>query len=171
MIETARSVLQVVDLRTRPELLEQVAQWHQQAWQQQDLFRRRERLQLHLGEAPLPTTLVALDDEAARGSASLVRYQKLGGYEASVWLANVFVRTEYRNRGIGADLVAAAVARASELEVPQLYLYTHDHERYYTQLGWQAIKQHSFAGRSTTIMRLVLDQSMPRYPGRSGGND
>lgn len=162
MIETVRSGLQIVDLRARPELLDQVAHWHQQAWQKQDISGIRERLQLHLCEEPLPTTLLAMEANAALGSASLVRYQKLGGYEASVWLANVFVCAEYRRRGIGADLVAAAVARASEFGLPQLYLYTHDHERYYTELGWQAIKQHSFAGHSITIMRLVLDQSMPR---------
>lgn len=156
MIETVRSRFHVVELRSRPELLDQVAAWHQGAWQQQDLPQRKERLRDHLGPSSLPTTLLGMWDEQPVGSVSLVRYQKLGGFEASVWLANVFVRPDYRQRGIGADLMSAAADFAAGLGLSPLYLYTYDHEQYYRALGWQTLKRHSFSGRPVTIMQLAL---------------
>lgn len=154
MIETVQSHLHIEELRARPDMLEQVALWHQQAWQQQDVSRRREKLLTHLGTESLPTTLLGMQAGEPIGSASLVRYQKLGGYKASVWLANVFVREQHRRRGFGAQLVHGAVNFAVDLGLPELYLYTHDHQRYYAELGWRVVKQHRFADRPITIMRL-----------------
>ncbi|GAA5320638.1 MAG: hypothetical protein Aseana_27010 [Candidatus Pelagadaptatus aseana] len=151
--------LRLLDLRCCRERLATIASWHQLEWQQQDLSERTRQLTTHLETEAIPTTLVALSGDCAVGSVSLVRYQRLGGYPASVWLANMYVVPELRLKGVGSRLVAGAEAEAARQGVEKLFLYTHDQENYYKKLGWHSLRQHRLAGRPATIMTRTLDEA------------
>lgn len=70
--------LRILPLRDCSDCLDQIASWHQQEWQQQDLAERTRQLTTHLSDEAIPTTLVAFSGDCAVGSVSLVRYQRLG---------------------------------------------------------------------------------------------
>lgn len=127
--------LRILPLRDCSDCLDQIASWHQQEWQQQDLAERTRQLTTHLSDEAIPTTLVAFSGDCAVGSVSLVRYQRLGGYPASVWMANMYVVPELRRQGVGSRLIDEAEKQAGEAGVSQLFLYTHDQKNYYKNWG------------------------------------
>lgn len=72
------------------------------------------------------TTWLAWAGEDAIGMASLFEYRRMPrpGREDSRWgyLSNMFVRQEFRNRGVGSALLAATVAAADERAYARLVL-------------------------------------------------
>jgi predicted N-acetyltransferase YhbS len=91
----------------------------------------------------IPLTLIATSEKLPVGTATLLMHD-VGTEqwpELSPWLAAVYVVPEYRNRGIGAALVNAIVAKATALGVVALYLHTVGSERFYTRLGWRVLRR------------------------------
>ena len=104
----------------------------------------------------LPTTLLALDGEQLLGSVSLVfedapELQEHG----SPWLASLYVRPEARGRGIGTALVNAALARAAEEGVPELFLFTPEHRDFYARLGWRPLARTALKGLPVDLMCIA----------------
>src|SRR6188508_2886397 len=107
-----------------------LAAWHHAQWGHLYSHWTYEVAFAELGEQAargqgLPTTLLALDGEDLLGSVSLVfedapELQEHG----SPWLASLYVKPDARGRGIGASLVRAALERAGEEGVDQLFLFT-----------------------------------------------
>jgi predicted N-acetyltransferase YhbS len=104
----------------------------------------------------LPTTLLALDGEELLGSVSLVfedapELQEHG----SPWLASLYVKPEARGRGIGARLARAAVERAREEGVGELFLFTPEHKDFYARLGWREIARTALKGTAVDLMCIA----------------
>ena len=101
----------------------------------------------------MPTTLVAVSEHGGLlGSVSLV-HDDLPGYEhLTPWLASLYVKPEARGRGVGSRLVSAALAEAHRLGIRRLYLFTPEHEDYYSRRGWSYLERASAAGHPVTIM-------------------
>jgi N-acetylglutamate synthase-like GNAT family acetyltransferase len=72
------------------------------------------------------------------------------------WLGTVYVLPEYRRRGLGSEIVAAAVHLARTLEIKTLYLFTPDQERMYRRLGWIPIEFTRYDERNVVIMKRDL---------------
>ncbi|NJN84905.1 MAG: hypothetical protein HC802_23205, partial [Caldilineaceae bacterium] len=96
--------VQMIDLNSRPELAETVAQWHQNAFgylnPRRTVSERLAKLQTHLGGEAIPTTFVALLDGEPVGCASLVAEDYV--YPARTptpWLAGVYVNRSAGNWG------------------------------------------------------------------------
>jgi GNAT superfamily N-acetyltransferase len=53
----------------------------------------------------VPTTIIAIDNGELLGSASLIKNDMKTRLELSPWLAGVYVKQEYRRRGIGKNLI------------------------------------------------------------------
>ena len=107
-------------------------------------------------EQGLPTTLLALDGEELLGSVSLVfedapELQEHG----SPWLASLYVKPEARGRGIGAALVRAALARAAEEDVEELFLFTPEHRDFYARLGWRPLARTALKGTAVDLMCIA----------------
>src|SRR4051812_42419169 len=102
-------MLQILPLRERPEVIEQLARWHFAQWGSVNptstIERRMERLRGHLEPGRVPQTFVAVDGDELLGSASLVAADLPSRDDLSPWLASVYVDPPHRNRGIGAALV------------------------------------------------------------------
>jgi len=104
----------------------------------------------------LPTTLLALEGEELLGSVSLVfedapELQEHG----SPWLASLYVKPEARGRGIGAALVQAALARAAEEGVEELFLFTPEHKDFYARLGWRPLARTALKGTAVDLMCIA----------------
>jgi predicted N-acetyltransferase YhbS len=133
-----------------------LASWHYQEWK--DLLpnwtfdEALAELQSHSESHRIPTTFVAVENDAPRGSASLLA-KDLPGWECwSPWVASVFVMPECRGRGLGRRLVARAVEEAGALGVPAVYLFTAGQQGYYHKLGWRPLRTTLHHGRELAIM-------------------
>jgi len=150
-------MLEILSLATRPESIAPLAMWHFGEWGNlnptNDVAARCLKLQRHLQEHSIPTTFIAVDGEELLGSASLVEQDLDLRPEYTPWLASVFVSPEHRARGIGRQLVQRVMAEAKSLAVPQLYLFTFHHDRFYASLGWQRLETAIYREQPITIMK------------------
>lgn len=115
----------------------------------------------HATRRDIPTTLVLLDGDALIGSVSVLDEDASEFRDLSPWLASLYVAPPARGRGLGAQLVHAAVAYARDQGVPRLYLFTPEHAAFYARLGWREIDRRPLAGREVTLMAIDLAPPAP----------
>lgn len=138
-----------------------IAQWLHAEWR--DLYpggytpadvaaALRSRLQTH----QIPLAMVAITDETVIGIVSLKVNDMDTRPELTPWLAGLYVVPAYRGRGIGHRLVQAAIAKASELQVEKLYLYTPGAEPFYTALGWRLLEHTQYQEIPVSVMYYPL---------------
>jgi predicted N-acetyltransferase YhbS len=142
-----------------PELIPALARWHLAEWGHKSPARTQataeRRLRGHLRTDGIPLTLVALEDGRPLGSAALVCQDMRTRPELTPWLADVVVDPGLRRRGIGSLLVRSTLAKARELGVARLYLYTPDQERLYARFGFEVLERTEYRGESVVIMRAA----------------
>jgi putative hydrolase of the HAD superfamily len=104
-----------------------------------------------------PLTFIAFIGEDPIGSASL-KIREMEIYpEYTHWLGTVYVLPEYRNQGIGTQIVEHSISEAKRLgNISELFLYTHDREHFYTKFGWQALKRILYHGREVVVMKRLI---------------
>lgn len=102
------------------------------------------------------------DDDQLLALATLVDDDELPGVtEPGPWLAAVWVRPSARRRGIGSAIVAHVTARATELGLALLFLYTEDRADWYESMGWRRIREASVNGLTVTVMSIEPDSFEP----------
>jgi predicted N-acetyltransferase YhbS len=105
----------------------------------------------------LPATLVAMDNETFLGSVNLLASEMTTRAALSPWMAQLFVVSSERRRGVGNALVRASIDHAAKLGFQRTYLYTSGTlPAYYASLGWQAIEEVEYLGKMRTIMAFEL---------------
>jgi predicted N-acetyltransferase YhbS len=107
----------------------------------------------------LPTVLVARRGEKFLGSVNLLICEMTTRPTLSPWLAQLFVISEERGRGVGAVLVRACLARFAELGFSRVHLYTAAATTlpaYYTALGWKTIEETEYLGKMRAVMAFDL---------------
>ncbi len=72
------------------------------------------------------------------------------------WLAGVFVAPDQRGKGIGSALVQAIEAKALELGISRLYLFTPDKQHFYARLGWSPLEWTDYRTERVLIMQKDL---------------
>jgi predicted N-acetyltransferase YhbS len=156
--------LQIAYLADHSEDIPFLAAWHYAQWgylypnESIDWFIHA--LRTHLSPQQIPTTFVALQDQALIGSASLIVHDMDTRPHLYPWLASVYVVPHYRNQGIGSTLVRRVEEEARTLGVQTLYLYTPDRQRFYERLGWQVLERCEYRGYLQVVMSRAL-QSAP----------
>jgi GNAT superfamily N-acetyltransferase len=149
----------IVLLRERPEALPLVAAWRFGEWGEnypgETLEQWQRGLEKEAAGDGIPTVLVALDDNKAVGTASLVQHD-IEGDPRSPWLASVFVAPEVRGRGIASALVSEIERRATRLGTTRLYLFTANKMSLYARLGWRGIERRMYQGKAIEIMAKDL---------------
>lgn len=138
-----------------------LARWHHREWGtlMPDWTRGDAERELtgHATRRDIPTTLVLLgDDDALVGSVSVLDEDASEFRDLSPWLASLFVAPPARGRGLGAQLVHAAVDHARCMGVPRLYLFTPDHASFYARLGWSVLGMRLLGEREVTLMAVEL---------------
>ncbi len=154
-------------LESKPEFFAQVAQWHHQECERQglksSLALRQQRLVMHVRDNNIPKTLIALQNNQLVGCVSLVDYTYRSSErmpkvttESPVWLSNLFVQENYREQGIGNQLIDAAKRYAQSLGLDELWLSATDYTDYYQKRRWEIVRRTKLGGRQVNVMRVGL---------------
>lgn len=143
-----------------------LARWHHREWGalMPDWTRGDAERELtgHATRRDIPTTLVLLDDNhALLGSVSVLDEDASEFRDLSPWLASLYVAPPARGRGLGAQLVRAAVDYARGQGVPRLYLFTPAHAPFYARLGWSLLGSRMLGPREVTLMAIDLAPAEP----------
>lgn len=136
--------------------LPELAQLHFNEWQHVSpdttLEDRILRLQEMARSSDMPFIVVAIENDQLVGSAALVKEDMTTRQDLSPWLANVFVKPEFRQNGIGASLVGHIEGEAARRGIRTLFLYTKRARDLYLKLGWRKVEAREYQGVSVTIM-------------------
>ena len=147
-------------LADRPELLPVLAGWFYDEWGRGNPNSSPESMQRILREFlnkdQFPLTIVRTRDSEPIASASLKIQEMETHLQYLHWLGGVYVHPQFRNQGIGSQLVEYTANEAKNLKVKELYLYTRNHGDFYTRLGWQVIERPLYEGRIAIVMRRIL---------------
>lgn len=152
----------LICLADRQELIPTLSDWFYKEWSQNfpDLTQATIEVKLRerLNRDKIPLVQILLRDDSPIASASLKLREMETHPHYPHWLGSVYVLPEFRGGGIGTYLVKYAVAKAKQIEVETLYLYTRSKEDFYKQLGWQTIERPLYRGRQVAIMRQILSK-------------
>jgi len=105
----------------------------------------------------LPIILIAIDDDRCIGTISLVA-NDLKCRDYTPWLAGLYVDPQFRNKGVGEQLIERVKEIARQLGYKELYLRTEHASGYYKKLGWEFIEncQDDF-NLKPDVFRWVFD--------------
>ena len=109
-----------------------------------------------LNRGRVPLALVAFEGERPLGTISLLKESVGSRKHLSPWLGGLYVRDDARRRGIGGQLIEAAVGEARKLGVGRLFVGIRKAEDYYLKLGWVLVERIDYRGEEIAIMRLDL---------------
>lgn len=152
--------IRITDLRQCPQYLEQLATWHHEEWANlnpgQSLEQRLVSMQDYLGKKVIPSTFVALgeDNETLMGSAALIENDMDTRPDLTPWLASVFVAPAFRRQGVGRALINRVIQHCYHNQIPRLYLFTPDQERFYATSGWQTLGHCEYRNHDITVMAI-----------------
>lgn len=108
----------------------------------------------------LPITLIAISDGVLLGTGSIKLSEPGTKAGLSPWLAGVYVKESCRGSGVGAAIVRALEAKATEFGIDTLYLSVGAAEKFYQGLGWQVIERvNSYGVKDVALMKKDLQKS------------
>ena len=149
-----------LNLADAPEYIPLLADWHHTEWATlnpgQTLEQRIESMQAFLTESLVPSMFISLYEGQLAASAAIVACDMESRPEWSPWLASVYVKPEFRRRGLGSALVTAVMNHAQQQGLSALYLFTPDQASFYEQLGWQFLEKTRYRDHAVTVMRMRL---------------
>jgi GNAT superfamily N-acetyltransferase len=152
-------IYQIVPIREQPQHLTTIAEWiHRQWWSETDtpVGAIEDWLSTHLGESGFPTTLIVVFDSEIIGSVSLHETEAEDRPAFRPYLGALFVKPDYRGRGLGQALVRAVEAHARDLGHTTIYLNAADATAgLYEELGWQIVER-AYGRKQLNIMRRSL---------------
>jgi predicted N-acetyltransferase YhbS len=76
-----------------------------------------------IGSSRIPVIFAAMIGPEVVGTASIIENDLPSRDDLNPWLASIFVRKEYRNRGIAGALIRTALQHARMLEIDKLFLF------------------------------------------------
>ena len=110
------------------------------------------RINNRLRKQEIPTTFIAIENDKAIGTASLIEYDMDTRKDLTPWLADVYVKKEHRGKKVASKLVKRVIKEAEKIGIPKLYLYTREAEGLYKKLGWEVIERTDYYGDKVPIM-------------------
>lgn len=143
-----------------PQFAPTVAAWIFNEWGHQDPENSLEKCialqRSRLNTKTPPIALVGLLDGKPIACSSIIIRELDPFPQYMHWLGSVYVLSEFRNQGIGSAVVETSSQIAADLGLRELFLYTHSHENFYTQLGFMPFEQRLFQDRKILIMKRLL---------------
>ena len=168
---------EISNLREFPRFVALVAEWHHQEWLRsyriagkpqalvkrdisEDVREREHNLRTHFDDNSVPSTFVALVTENGTkkviGSVSIVYYQFSKQRKPTEWVTNLFVLEEYRNQGVGQQLLEFIHRFATENNIRHLKLYTRDKEAFYRKRNWDFSHKGLVQGNAVSVLERRL---------------
>lgn len=143
-------------LANHPERVPELASWFYDEWGRKEsdttLENITHHLQQRLHQDRAPLTLVGFLEDGAVASASIKIREMETHPHYEHWLGAIYIKPNYRGQGLGSQIVRHTVAIATQLQINELYLYTHSHEDFYVKLGWNTIERPHYHGRTVALM-------------------
>lgn len=149
--------MQIVNLSRVPEYLPLIAEWIYDAfWQDsgQSITVIQGLLEDHLLGKPIPTTLVAIEDDRPIGSVCFIESDMAERPHLTPWLAALYVLPAYRQRGVGSQLVTQLVHYAKKAGFNRIYLSADDQISLYEGLGFEIVETDVGPHRLTIMQQL-----------------
>jgi GNAT superfamily N-acetyltransferase len=147
-------------LKDRPELAAQLIPGLLDHWRyvfsEDTAESRAARFRSHHNYDVLPIAWIAHEGDIALGTAALRATDLEGREDLGPWLGGVFTEPRCRNQGIASKLCGVVEAKAAELGIPKLYLFTHGQESLYARLGWARLEPAVWRGHPCSIMWKVV---------------
>ena len=151
-------------LADHPETIPALAKWFYAEWSYLVPGRSEQDVAASIAERAtrrgIPIALVAFEGDELIGSVCLKLSDMDTRPELTPWLAGLYVKESWRNRGVGSALVKAIEKQALEQGVKQLFLYTPESERFYAALGWQVLERTDYHDVPVTIMEKPLSPAV-----------
>jgi len=148
--------MEISYLADHPEFIESLAPAIFEHWRhilgEETLESRVGILRAHMNRDTLPIAWIAHTKRQVFGTAALRQHDIDDREDLEPWLGGVFVIEQYRHRGIGETLCAAAENHAKKGRVDTLYLFTLDCQQWYRKLGWKKLEPGQWRGRRGDIM-------------------
>ena len=134
--------IKIVNLAEDIRFLEEISAWHWSEWDkscgitlEEVIYRNRHSL--YSGRIP-QTFIAKLNDEVV-GTVSLWNNDLKCRQDLTPWLAALYIKKEYRGKGLGTLLQKKCIDAARGLGYEKLYLIT-EHENYYERTGWKLLE-------------------------------
>ena len=151
--------VEIANLADRQELLEYASEWIYNEWSKEQGQKVEDviyRSKHSINKEDIPQMYVAISNNIPIGVVSLWRNDLTSRQDLFPWLASLYVKDEFRNKGVGKKLQEKCIEVARNLGYKNLYLIT-DHNNYYEKMGWRFLE---FAplneGRKTRIYQYKL---------------
>ena len=110
----------------------------------------------------LPLAYVAVSDRGeALGTVSLVECDYSPRHDLTPWVADMYVASEHRKRGIGSALMVHLEERAKIAGIATLYLITRQQQHFYAQLGWEVLEPIHYQDVPAVLMYRCLFSQGP----------
>ncbi len=152
--------MKIAYLADHPEFLQELAQLHHAEWSYlhpgETIEDKKQYLKSNCGRGGVPSFIIGLEDAELIGSASLVEQDMDNRAELTPWLADVFVKPEYRGRGFATSLIRRIEDEARSAGIARLFLYTPDAAELYRRLGWTAVETCEYKGAAVVIMTRAI---------------
>ncbi|WP_160154656.1 GNAT family N-acetyltransferase [Microbulbifer sp. ALW1] len=165
LITSSNQSMDIVDLAQVPQAIETLARWHYDEWQQlypeESLADFIADLRASTAAIPVPSTFVARENDVLIGSISLLERDMEIDEPWTPWLANLFVHPDYRQRGVGKQLIKHLTQFCRANAVKQLYLFTPESRSYYETLGWTLVRRQAYKGQMVDIMVRAISAEAP----------
>jgi predicted N-acetyltransferase YhbS len=116
----------------------------------------KESLQARLNHDILPLSIVAMDNDAVIGTASLKISDMDIRDDLTPWLAGLYVDKTQRNKGVGTLLVKSIQEIARQFGYEALFLYTPGASGFYERIGWRALEELTYKSKDVVIMNYAL---------------
>ena len=155
--------LEIAPLASFPDAVPTVARWWFEQWGQErpesSLAILCDDLRSKLDPASLPLQLLAMVQGHPVGVGVLKPYEMQDAFpRRGPWLGSLYVRPDFRGRGIGQRLVLEIERAARARALQRLYLQTEQlHGGLYARLGWERAEELDYRGYRVLVMTKRLE--------------
>jgi len=151
--------IKIVNLSDEQQYIEEVSNWIWEEWSKEHgaklddiVYRTRHSIK----KDDIPQMYIAKYKDNVVGVVSLWRNDLTSRQDLFPWLAGLYVKKEYRNKGLGQILQKKCIEEAKRLNYEYLYLIT-EHIDYYEKTGWEFLEEAPMSnGKYTKIYRYKL---------------
>ena len=114
----------------------------------------KEKLKNYLNEDHIPLALVATENDELIGLYLLMESDPPNRKNLTPWFGGFYVKSRFRNQGIGSKLIKHALNLCHELEIKRLYLCATDKQLFYERFGFEEIDKTNFRNEIVSIMAI-----------------
>ena len=151
--------VKIINLLDDIKHLEEVSEWIWKQWDKEHNSKLEDaiyRSKHSLKDNDIPQMYIAKYKEEVIGVVSIWRNDLKARQDLYPWMAALFVKEEYRHKGVGTLLQKRVIEETRKMDYEYLYLIT-DHQNYYEKMGWKFLEKAPLGdGHDTKIYRYDL---------------